>query len=133
LRDTEALQAHCRALPPASFLRDWAGFAIATETFQPRRSAASEPYHRYVQRTGERPAAYHFKGFACTAARAEVPALTQDFPDRWHIAEFFRFDQHLGWKRAGTLNLHIRQGQMTLALLAQAVIHQLRQRLGAPL
>jgi hypothetical protein len=61
-----------------------------------------------------------------------VPALSTDFPDRWHIEEFFRFDQHLGWKRAGTLNLHIRLGQMTLALLAQAVIHQLRQRLGAP-
>jgi hypothetical protein len=132
LRDTEALQAHYRALPPASFLRQWAGFAIATETFQPRRRASSEPYYRYIQRLGERPEAYHFKGFACTAARSEVPALTKDFPDRWHIEEFFRFDQHLGWKRAGTLNLHIRQGQMTLALLAQAVIHQLRQRLGAP-
>jgi hypothetical protein len=69
---------------------------------------------------------------ACTQARSEVPALTADFPDRWHIEEFFRFDQPLGWKRAGTLNLHIRLGQMTLALLAQAIIHQLRQRLGAP-
>ena len=58
--------------------------------------------------------------------------MTKDFPDRWHIEQFFRFDQHLGWKRAGTLNLHIRQGQMTMALLAQALIHQLRQRLGAP-
>lgn len=132
LRHTETLQNYYRALPPESFLRHWAGFAIATETFQPRRSASSKPYHRYIQRTGERPEDYHFKGFACTAARPEVPTLTKDFPDRWHIEEFFRFDQHLGWKRAGTLNLHIRQGQMTLALLAQAVIHQLRQRLGAP-
>jgi hypothetical protein len=132
LRHTKALQNYYRALPPENFLRHWAGFAIATETFQPRRSASKEPYHRYIQRTGERPEDYHFKGFVCTAARPEVPALTKDFPDRWHIEEFFRFDQHLGWKRAGTLNLHIRQGQMTLALLAQALIHQLRQRLGAP-
>jgi hypothetical protein len=61
-----------------------------------------------------------------------VPALTVDFPDRWHIEEFFRFDQDLGWKRAGTLNLNIRLGQMTLALLAQTVIYLSRQRLGEP-
>jgi hypothetical protein len=42
------------------------------------------------------------------------------------------FNQALGWQRAGTLNLHIRYGQMTLALVAQAVIHQFRQRIGAP-
>jgi hypothetical protein len=132
LRHTKALQSHYRALPPESFIRHWAGFAIATETFTPRRSVSSKPFHRYIQRTGERPEDYHFKGFACTAPRPEVPALTKDFPDRWHIEEFFRFDQHLGWKRAGTLNLHIRLGQMTMALLAQAVIRQLRQRLGEP-
>jgi hypothetical protein len=132
LRHTKALQSYYRALPPESFIRHWAGFAIATETFTPRRSVSSKPFYRYIQRTGERPEDYHFKGFACTARRPEVPALTKDFPDRWHIEEFFRFDQHLGWKRAGTLNLHIRLGQMTMALLAQALIHQLRQRLGAP-
>ena len=36
------------------------------------------------------------------------------------------------WQRAGTLNLHIRYGQMSLALVAQAALHQLRQRLGEP-
>lgn len=132
LRQTVALQRHYRTLPEAAFVRHWAGLAIATETFQPRRSAVAEPCYRYIQRTGERPQDYHFKGFGCTAARSEVPTLTTDFPDRWHIEEFFRFDQHLGWHRAGTLNLHIRLGQMTLALVAQAVIHQLRQRLGEP-
>ncbi len=30
------------------------------------------------------------------------------------------------------MNLHIRLGQMTMALVAQGLIHQLRQRLGAP-
>ena len=34
--------------------------------------------------------------------------------------------------RAGTLNLNIRYGQMTMALIAQAAIYQLRQRLGQP-
>lgn len=132
LRQTVALQRHYRALAPERFVRHWAGFAVATEPFQPRRSASGQPCQRYIQRTGERPEAYHFKGFACTRARPEVPALTAAFPDRWHIEEFYRFDEHLGWNRAGTLNLHIRSGQMTMALLAQAVIYQLRQRLGAP-
>jgi hypothetical protein len=36
------------------------------------------------------------------------------------------------YRRAGTQNLNIRYGQMTMALIAQTVIHQLRQRLGKP-
>ena len=55
-----------------------------------------------------------------------------EFPKRWHIEEFFQLDQPLGWKRAGTMNLDIRYGQMTMALMAQAAIHQLRTRLGDP-
>jgi hypothetical protein len=38
----------------------------------------------------------------------------------------------LGWDRAGTQNLNIRYGHMTMALLAQAVLRRLRQRLGLP-
>ncbi len=132
LRQTKALQKQYQALPDEAFLRHWAGYAIATQTFHPRRTACPQACYRYIQRTGEAPQEYHFKGFGCTGARPEVPTLTAEFPDRWHIEEFFRFDQHLGWKRAGTLNLHIRLGQMTMALLAQALIHQLRQRLGVP-
>lgn len=30
------------------------------------------------------------------------------------------------------MNLHVRYGQMTIALLAQAALHQLRRRLGKP-
>lgn len=132
LRQTAKLQNHYQALAPSAFTPHWAGFAIASETFIPRRTTVSEPCHRYIQRTGERPEAYHFKGFCSTRARSEVPALTHDFPQRWHIEEFFRFEQDLGWKRAGTLNLHIRLGQMSLALVCQALIYQLRKRLGAP-
>ena len=54
------------------------------------------------------------------------------YPDRWHVEEFFNANQALGWQRAGTTNLNIRYGQMTLALVAQTVIHQLRTRLGKP-
>jgi len=132
LRQTRALERHYRALPPVVFTPYWAGFAIAREPFTPRRTQVGEPYTRYIQRSGERPEDYHFKGFGCTRHREEVPTLTQDFPQRWHIEEFYRFDQDLGWKRAGTMNLNIRAGQMSLALVAQAAIHQLRQRLGAP-
>jgi hypothetical protein len=132
LRQTEALIKHCRALPPEAFVHHWPGLAIATERVQFRRSLSEQPCYQYIQRTGERPEEYHFKPFGSTSQRSEVPALTRDFPSRWHIEEFYRFDQALGWKRAGTLNLHIRLGQMTMALIAQALIHQLRQRLGAP-
>lgn len=132
LRQTLALQRRYRALPDSDFTRHWAGYATAAEDFFPRRSQSSQPCCRYIQRTGEDPQTYHFKGFCSTRPREEVATLTRDFPQRWHIEEFFRFDQDLGWKRAGTLNLHIRLGQMTLALVAQALIHQLRQRLGAP-
>jgi len=39
---------------------------------------------------------------------------------------------YLGWHRAGTLNLNIRYAHLSMVLVAQAAIHQLRQRLGAP-
>jgi hypothetical protein len=48
------------------------------------------------------------------------------------LEEFFNFNQALGWQHAGTLNLNVRYGQMSMALLAQAAIHQLRCRLGKP-
>jgi hypothetical protein len=51
----------------------------------------------------------------------------------WYIEEFFNAHQDLGWKRAGTLNLNIRYGQMTMALIAQAALARLRRRLGPPL
>ena len=44
----------------------------------------------------------------------------------------FKFNQALGWERAGTLNLNVRYAQMTMALVAEALIHPLRQRLGKP-
>ena len=38
----------------------------------------------------------------------------------------------MGWRRGGTQNLNIRYAQMTTALIAQAVVDQLRVRLGEP-
>ena len=85
-----------------------------------------------MQRQGEKSKDYRCHAFLATTDRDEVMALTPDFPKRWHEEEFFNAHQALGWDRGGTLNLNIRYGQMTMALLAQAALHQLRQRLGEP-
>jgi hypothetical protein len=63
---------------------------------------------------------------------APTATHTLDYPKRWHVEEFFNAHQALGWKRAGTLNLNIRYGQMTMALVAQAVLHRTRRLLGEP-
>jgi hypothetical protein len=126
-----AITRSLQALAPEQFRPRWAGFATTQRPYQMKRSTRG-PYYQFVQRSGERPEDWHFKAFLCTTNRAEVDALTLDFPRRWHVEEFFNAHQALGWKRAGTPNLHIRYGQMTMALLAQAAIHQLRTRLGEP-
>ena len=77
------------------------------------------------------PQTFHNKAFLASRYRDEVIDLALHYPQRWHVEEFFNAYQALGWKRAGTLNLNIRFGQMSLALIAQTVCHQLRQRLGA--
>ena len=124
-----ALTARMRAVPDEAFTRRWAGYATARVPYEFTRRQAG-PFSLFIQRNGERPEDYEYHGFLCTAEREEVPALTRHYPTRWHVEEFFNLDQAIGWSRAGTQNLHIRYGQMTLALIAQAVIHQLRQRLG---
>jgi hypothetical protein len=121
-------QARWRQLPPEAFTPHWAGYALA---IQPYRFGSREAFE-VVQRSGERAADYQFQGFLSTRAEAPCEQLTSQFPQRWHVEEFFKFNQALGWQRGGTLNLNIRYGQMSLALVAQAVIHQLRQRLGQP-
>src|SRR5258708_5827044 len=102
------------ALPPPSNLLDGATL--------PERSL-----YEIIQRSGEVPEDYYYKSFLATADRPEVADLSVNYPQRWHVEEFFKFNQALGWQRAGTLNLNIRYGHMTLALLAQAVGHQFRQ------
>jgi hypothetical protein len=115
-----------------AFARRWAGYATAKEPFRLQNSRCREPYYRFLQRNGERSEDYYIKAFLATADRDELKDLTLHYPQRWHVEEFFKFNQALGWHRAGTLNLNIRYGQMTMALVAQAAIHQMRQRLGSP-
>lgn len=125
------LQRQLAAISPEQFTRHWAGYATAVLPYTPHHSQAG-PYYQLVQRIGERPDAWHFNAFLSTTDRDSLEALTTEYPKRWHLEEFFNANQALGWKRAGTLNLNIRYGQMTAALLAQAAIHQLRAELGEP-
>ncbi len=126
-----SLQQSLGSLPAADFTTHWAGYATCKKPYHMFKRG-SGPFVQFIQRWGERPEEWHFNAFLTTRDRDEVAALTQDFPQRWHIEEFFNSNQDLGWQRAGTQNLHIRYGQMTMALIAQAVIHQFRQRLGEP-
>ena len=128
---TKAIRQQLASIPPEEFVPRWAGFATVKRPYSLKRGRASDCY-QYVQRTGERPEDWRYKGFVATTDRDEVQLLTADFPIRWHVEEFFNADQALGWDRGGTMNLNIRYGQMTLALIAQATIQQLRTRLGQP-
>jgi hypothetical protein len=126
-----ALRAKLAALPPEVFRPRWAGYATAKVEYTPQDSRAG-PFYQYVQRQGERPEGYSFNSFLSTRDGDEVEELAGDFPKRWHVEEFFNAHQALGWNRAGTCNLNIRHGQMTMALVAQAAIDQFRRRLAPP-
>lgn len=123
-REYEAIANEC-------FTRHWAGYATAKDTMTLKYRHPGT-YHRFVQRQGERDDDWRFNGFLSTADGDPVEMLAEAYPKRWHVEEFFNANQALGWNRGGTMNLNIRYAQMTMALIAQTAIHQLRQRLGAP-
>jgi hypothetical protein len=120
-----------RSIPSDQFTSRWAGFATTRIPYSMRDTDAS-PLYLFVQRSGERPDDYSFKGFLSNSDRPEVDALSLYYPKRWTLEDFFNVRQALGWDRAGTLNLHIAYARMSMALVAQAATHQLRQRLGEP-
>ena len=125
-----ALRRRWEQLPAKRFKEHWPGYAIAKQSYRPRHSQ-SEGCFKLIQRTGAKEP-YQFQGFFSTGDRPQLASLTGKYPKRWRAEEFFKFNESLGWERAGTLNLNVRYGQGTLALMAQAAIHQLRQRLGPP-
>ena len=127
----KARQKQHAKLLASQFTPRWAGFATAKQPFGWRQNSIQDLYE-IIQRSGETPQDYYYKSFLATADRPEVLDLSVHYPQRWHVEEFFKFNQALGWQRAGTLNLNIRYGHMTLALVAQAVVHQFRLCLGAP-
>ncbi len=129
---TKPLQQGLRDLPDDAFTSPWVGLAVATRPFRFAQGQADFPLYQIVQRCGERPEDYDFKSFLSTRCDQPLYSLIEKYPKRWHLEEFFNANQALGWKRAGTLNLNIRYGQMTMALLAEAAVHQLRRRLTLP-
>jgi hypothetical protein len=128
MKDRPELRAKLGASPPEAFRPRWAGYATSKRPYTPQDSQAG-PFYQYVQRQGERPEDYRFDAFLSTRDGDEVEELADGFPKRWHVEEFFNANQALGWNRAGTCNLNIRSGQMTMALIAQAAIDRLRKRL----
>jgi len=131
MRHTQALTASLQATPPQEFPPRWAGWATTHRPFHFQQHPEIT-YCQLVQRSGENSQTFHPKAFLASRYRDEVVDLAIHYPQRWHVEEFFNAYQGLGWKRAGTLNLNIRFGQMSMALIAQTVCHQLRQRLGPP-
>lgn len=129
MRDTKRFQHQVESMPGRAFTRHWVGYATAKQQYSPRRSQGGT-YWQFIQRQGERD--FTYKGFVSTTDSDAAQALSQQFPKRWHVEEFLNRDQALGWQRAGTQNLHIRYGQMTMALIAQTLINELRRRLGEP-
>lgn len=128
---SKAIRRQMEAIPPESFTRRWAGYATTRRPYHLSKDT-DEVCYQYLQRTGERPEDWRYKAFVSTVDGDEVESLAVDFPKRWHIEEYFNAYQPLGWNRAGTMNLHIRYAQMTMALIAQTVTRQLRLRLGEP-
>jgi hypothetical protein len=126
----KAQQAELKSVDADSFITRWAGFATTKRPYQMTKKRASL-LTQYIQRSGEKPE-YDLKGFLSTRDGDEVEALTEAYPQRWHVEEFFNAYQALGWQRAGTMNLNIRYGHMSMALIAQAAICQFRQRVGPP-
>ena len=116
-------------IPAAEFTPRWAGFATAKRPFR-FHSAAEKPtdYYPLIQRSGERAEEFTFKAFLVSADREAAEDLSLNYPTRWHVEEFFNPRQALSWQRAGTLNLNIRYGRMSLALIAQAALSQPRRR-----
>jgi hypothetical protein len=129
------LRAHLRrqlqSLPEDQFTRRWAGYATTKLPYKLSHGVRG-PFFQFVQRYGERADQYQYNAFLSTRDSDEVQDLTAEYPKRWHVEEFFNSNQALGWDRAGTQNLNIRYGHMTMSLLAQALTFQLRQRLGTP-
>ena len=119
-----------KQIPENQFERHWAGYATACIEYQP--SGCDIPLFLFVQRNGEQPQNYSYNAFAATENNERVRQLSTEFPKRWYIEEFFNLEQALGWGRSGTLNLNIRYARASFALIAQAVLHQLRKRLGHP-
>jgi hypothetical protein len=105
----------------------WAGYSIGEGKY--KFNDSSTEVRLIAQCCGEKASEYNYKAFAFTGNCSAVEMLTEAYPERWSIEEFFNFESDLGWKKASTLNLNIRFGKMSLALIAQSLLCEFRKKL----
>lgn len=108
------------------FKRLWAGYAVAEGKYH---LSDHQAIRLLGQRTGETQNTYAYKPFVTTCKKPAGDLMTLVFPERWNIEEFFNCESTLGWNRASTLNLNIRFGRLSMALIAQATCYELRKKL----
>lgn len=116
-----------RQVQSMHFTPMWAGYAVG-EGNDPLL-ADYKAIRQIVQRTGETEKTYAYKAFVTTSQMPAADLMTLAYPQRWDIEEFFNLESALGWNRASTLNLHIRFAKLTMALIAQSLIYELRKKL----
>ena len=112
------------------YQRLWAGYAIGQTDF--KLQDCPHNFKLSVQRQGERKKEYVYKAFLSTQDKHTLEMITENYPKRWSIEEFFNFEGDMGWNRASTFNLNIRYGKQSLALIAQAATHELKKKLPKP-
>ncbi len=113
-----------------TYQRHWAGFAIAETPYKYKES--KHTFKLIGQRSGEKKPEYDYKPFIATGNYPSLESITEKYPERWTIEEFFNFEGAMGWDRAATMNLNIRYGKLSLALIAQAATFQLKKKLPSP-
>jgi len=109
-----------------SFTPLWAGYAVAEGKYE---FSDRKKIRLLGQRTGETRDTYAYKPFVTTSKKPAADLMTLVFPERWNIEEFFNCESMLGWNRAATLNLNIRFGRLSMALIAQAACYEFRKKL----
>ena len=106
----------------------WPGYATAESPYKYQESL--HEFRLIGQRSGEKH--YSHKPFIATGDAPRLELITERYPERWAIKAFFNLERAMGWNRAATLNLSIRYGKLSLALIAQAAAYQLKNKLPKP-
>jgi hypothetical protein len=113
-----------------TYKSQWPGYALAETTYQ--LSNSHYPVRLIIQRSGENKNDYIYKAFITTGNGSALSLLSEQYTERWTIEEFFNFEAPIGWNKISTLNLNIAYGKLSVSLIAQAALYQLRKKLPAP-
>lgn len=107
----------------------WPGYNIGTSPFRFGNDKSIPEQLLIVQRQGFNESEFKYKAFISTRKENVVEMITTEFPTRWTIEEYFKYEGSLGWNKALTQNLNIRYSKMSLCLISQYIINQLRLKL----